>query len=640
MVRVKKSKKNVLIRNRKNIAKRYCVQPLDIVETEIDYDRHEESEVMSLDQNNSVGNPDITDNVRDDLSSNNITEKHERPTGFSLYDSYKPNVAIDQNAPNYIFVDANRLISFLAQFPCTSCFNFALRVSQLEPKGYAHFLKIECSNCGVVEIFNTSGQLGKSHGNSTRPSFDVNRRMVQGFSSIGKGHRGMESFSMSMNMKPMTSKAYNGHLKTIHSLYSEFTKESLEKSRTEVRKAYCDINNTPLDEPGPINISVSYDGSWQKRGFTSKNGVGCCVEVVTGLVIDFEVLSKYCRLCEVKKMKFGQNSVEFEEWFTQHETNCQKNFDGSSPAMEMEAAERIWLRSEKQGFRYTTLVSDGDSKTFSHLTGLNPYPDYEIEKVECVNHVEKRLGTGLRKIVADNTGTGNPLGGKKFGSLKASTIDKLTKYYRNAIQSNLGDVEKMKNSVFATLSHCSSTDTKPNHTKCPTGEDSWCFYNRALAKKETPESHGKMIKTPLNQTVLGKILPLYQRLGSVALLSKCVTGKTQNANEALHGVIWTKCPKTTFASRTTLEIGVCEAISQYNTGCLQSVSDLQRIVGSSPGTATAKIAKSFDAKRLKLSKTRKHIKYNEYKRKQKQAQLLEEEKKKEKEGLTYGAGEF
>lgn len=80
--------------------------------------------------------------------------------------------------------------------------------------------------------------------------------------------------------------------------------------------------------------------------------------------------------------------------------------------METEAAERIWKRSEKHGFRYTTLVSDGDSKTFAHLTDLNLYKDHKIEKVEYLNHVAKPLGTGLRKIVANNTGKGDPLGGK------------------------------------------------------------------------------------------------------------------------------------------------------------------------------------------------------------------------------------
>lgn len=77
--------------------------------------------------------------------------------------------------------------------------------------------------------------------------------------------------------------------------------------------------------------------------------------------------------------------------------------------MEVVAAENMWRRSLDHGFRYTTVVSDGDSKTFLHLSEMNLHDGKTIEKVECLNHVAKRLGTGLRKIVTDNTGTGEPL---------------------------------------------------------------------------------------------------------------------------------------------------------------------------------------------------------------------------------------
>lgn len=217
--------------------------------------------------------------------------------------------------------------------------------------------------------------------------------------------------------------------------------------------------------------------------------------------------------------------------------------------MEVVAEERIWQRSENHGFRNTTVVSDGDFKTYSHLSDLKPYGDTKIEKVECLNHVAKRLGTGLRKVVADFTGSGEPLGGKKHGSLKGTTIDKLTGFYRNAIQNNLGDMGKIKNAIFATLEHCDSTDSKPRHSKCPQGSTSWCFFNRAISNNEQPASHEVMLKTPLNDKVLGKIIPLYNRLSADKLLERCVSGKTQNANESLHGVVWSKSPKTSFSSR-------------------------------------------------------------------------------------------
>ena len=47
----------------------------------------------------------------------------------------------------------------------------------------------------------------------------------------------------------------------------------------------------------------------------------------------------------------------------------------------------------KYQFRYTTLLSDGDANTHTHLCGLEMYGgDVGILKEECVNHVAKRHG--------------------------------------------------------------------------------------------------------------------------------------------------------------------------------------------------------------------------------------------------------
>lgn len=163
--------------------------------------------------------------------------------------------------------------------------------------------------------------------------------------------------------------------------------------------------------------------------------------------------------------------------------------------------------------------------------------------------------------------------------------------------------------------------------KCPTGETSWCFYSRAIAKNEVPASHDKMIKTPIAEHVLKKIEPIYARLSSDSLLEKCVTGKTQNANEALHQTIWAKCPKTVFVARKTVEMAAGQAICEYNTGRLKSVTDLQKFSGVSPGKFTVKIAKKIDTKRLKTATKRKETKYEEYRKKKKVAMLLEEERR-------------
>lgn len=135
----------------------------------------------------------------------------------------------------------------------------------------------------------------------------------------------------------------------------------------------------------------------------------------------------------------------------------------------------------------------------------------------------------------------------------------------------------MKKAIFATLSHCKSTDEHPQHNICPKEKDSWCFYNRAIANGEKPEPHPDRIKTPITEHVAAKITPLYQRLASDALFERCVSGKTQNANESLHGVIWSKCPKVTYATRQRLEICVSQSDLPVQYWCKQISKQLSEL---------------------------------------------------------------
>jgi hypothetical protein len=151
--------------------------------------------------------------------------------------------------------------------------------------------------------------------------------------------------------------------------------------------------------------------------------------------------------------------------------------------------------------------------------------------------------------------------------LNENTILKLTNFYKKAIKDNIPD---MKTTIYASLFHSSSTDKSPKHNKCPTGSTSWCFYQRVIANNEKPQSHALM-KTKLSEDVLSKILPVYQRLASNELLSRCVSDKTQDVNESIHCVIWKNCPKETFVSKKRLEVAVISSISDFNFGCLNSL---------------------------------------------------------------------
>ena len=85
---------------------------------------------------------------------------------------------------------------------------------------------------------------------------------------------------------------------------------------------------------------MSSDGTRQNRGFSSRQSIGSAIEVKTGLVVEFEVLSTFCHTCAMAKNKLGSDTA-FEEWLQNH-TDSDANFNGSSKAMEAEAVKRIW----------------------------------------------------------------------------------------------------------------------------------------------------------------------------------------------------------------------------------------------------------------------------------------------------------
>ena len=64
-----------------------------------------------------------------------------------------------------------------------------------------------------------------------------------------------------------------------------------------------DPENVELQDDGTIiaNVTVSIDGTWQKRGHASKHGVVFVVSVATGEVLDHSVKSLFCHQCTLRQ---------------------------------------------------------------------------------------------------------------------------------------------------------------------------------------------------------------------------------------------------------------------------------------------------------------------------------------------------
>lgn len=207
---------------------------------------------------------------------------------------------------------------------------------------------------------------------------------------LGLGAAGCAKFCGLMDMPPFLAQStYDIIVKhictTVKQVFYQFSKYTVRQ----------EIENTP--GLSAKHITVSGDGTWKKRGFTSLFGVASLIAYHTGKIVDLVVKSAYCKLCEMWESK--KNQADYEEWKEAHESVCTANHSGSAGKMEVDSMIEMFKRSEDlHGVKYANYIGDGDSKTFSAIKKLQPYEDLEVKKKECIGHVQKRMGTRLRYI--------------------------------------------------------------------------------------------------------------------------------------------------------------------------------------------------------------------------------------------------
>lgn len=383
-----------------------------------------------------------------------------------------------------------------------------------------------------------------------------------------------------MNMlPPMNENSYRDHVSAVRNAIEEV-------------KSFYEPN-----EEGLFDIGVSGDGTWRRRGYSSAYGVVTALSTVTGKALDVEVMSKVCKECTVWRQKEGSDA--FTDWWESHQHVCQANHYGSSGSMDASGMLSIFQRSvEKYSARYTEFLGDGDSKAHKAIVEEAVYGPAEVKKLECVGHVQKRLGSRLqslkKRLGQTRLEDGKSIGG--IGRLTKNRIDKLQVYYGNAIRDNSHNIQAMQNAVMAIWHHTKSTDESPDHGLCPAGENSWCGFQRDFAKGTSDYKHSHS----LPKAVANAILPTFQSLSDKDLLVRCLHGGTQNQNEAFNALIWQRATKETHSGLAIVELATFLAVSNFNDGAI-SISLVLQELGIEPGVNCISANKKLDNNRLRNS---------------------------------------
>ena len=204
-------------------------------------------------------------------------------------------------------------------------------------KGFCCNSLLHCSKCLWKKDWVSSPRAKASSAKPGPSGFDVNVWSVFTFREMGTGYKALLKFAQYMNMPgAITKTRYQAINDILHDAYQVVADESVISAG---REAYEQLEaNTAVKD-----CQVSVDGTWQKRGFSSLNGVVTALSPLTGKCLDVAGLSKICKSCQMWSKK--ENHPKYNKWKETH--NCHVNHTKSSGAMESTGAIMIFQRSVK-----------------------------------------------------------------------------------------------------------------------------------------------------------------------------------------------------------------------------------------------------------------------------------------------------
>ena len=491
------------------------------------------------------------------------------------------------------------LLKFVSCSKCNVVGDCILKEGNRE--GLSCFYELFCNTCKSSFFSSVSSPMA----NKDTRLRDINTRFIYACKNSGVNYEQACTFLSDLNLPhPIARSNFQTGINRLAKACETAMEEHKCLIKNLVRRSNANGDSVldddfVLDDESVVDIKVSFDGSWQKRGHTSHNGVATAIDVCTGYCVDFELLSNFCITC-VKGPKEGDDN--YEEFMENHRPHCHKNTEAKSGAMEAEGALKIWDRTVGSNVNYSVILSDGDSSSYNKLREAQPYgKDKPVRKEECINHVAKRLGTRLRKLVANNTvddGKGGkmPMGGAK-GCLTEKYIMRLQNYYRKAITEHPYDVAGMRKAILATLYH----STGKSHDYCPV--DGWCCVRDSRLSGDSDRVHKPDMPLPYFDLLVN----IYEDLSTDELLSRCSSVSTQNANESLNAEIWRHNPKVNWCGERSLYAGICMAVIGFNAGA-KEVCSIQRHLGIAIGKNSAAHAKKKDEERTESLRLKRSVK--------------------------------
>ena len=223
-----------------------------------------------LETNESVVE-DVAKTCKSDSVSNIVFDEIKDETVASkrklLLNNAVKNEEMQCTGDRNILISESILQNLVGVLQCPNCANCNLKITSKDNAGFSFAVSVCCSQCGEITC-------------QPENSVNVNQRIVIALRAIGAGRAQLNSFSTFMNLGPgLCKQTFSQIMKSVHLSLSAEVKTFLALQMNIVRQYYTERLNVELDPDGVLNIIVSFDGTWHRRGHQSNHGIGFVIEV-------------------------------------------------------------------------------------------------------------------------------------------------------------------------------------------------------------------------------------------------------------------------------------------------------------------------------------------------------------------------
>lgn len=192
------------------------------------------------------------------------------------------DVSVDENFAYRIVCPFSVLSTIATLVKCKTC-GGDVHFTESSARGLGFKVVVNCQNCEKVYI--NSCPLIKN-------AYEINRRIIFAMRLLGIGLNSIIKFCAFMDLsRPIFLSFYDKVMKFIAIATSAVRDISIKKAGIQEKELSIQKGQTE-------GVTVSSDGSWRKRGFSSLYGIVSLIGWHTGKVLDVIVKSKFCKMCE------------------------------------------------------------------------------------------------------------------------------------------------------------------------------------------------------------------------------------------------------------------------------------------------------------------------------------------------------